>query len=217
MSTNTNNYAVYQSVAIPEAISPYWRARRQCAESITQLLEHIQTRALSEQQLQQINQAIAPLLEQDAKPLIGRKAWLEAEQYGHNGVMHCETTPISGFSNPVAPALSIWLEDNEVLGKLNFSWLFEGGNHRAHGGSIAAVFDEFLATAMALRGKTGVTAYLTTNYRKFTPIDQDLDLKARIKHQEGKKLTVIGEIWCGDELTADAEALFIVQSDLPKR
>ena len=153
-----------------------------------------------------------------SQPLLeGRKDWVEAEDYGHNGVLHIETTPIIGYSNPVSPKLSIWIDDQQVRGKLIFDWMFEGGNHRAHGGSIAAVFDEFMATAMSLTGKTGVTAYLKTDYLSFTPINQELQLNAKIRQIEGKKVFVDGQMWAGEKQTASCEALFILQEKIPVR
>lgn len=182
----------------------------------------MQTTQLSAEQLQAFTQSlndINTVLDEQHQTtgLKGRKHWIAKEEYGHNGVMHSETTPILGASSPIAPGLSIWLKDGKVFGSVNYSHLYEGGNDRVHGGWIAAVFDEFLATAMALTGRTGVTAYLTTNYRSYTPVDEPLQLEAELVSVEGKKVFVKGTMHAGERLCADADALFILQGKIPKR
>jgi hypothetical protein len=213
--------AVYASEAIAEPIDAYWSERRQASNHIRKLLNHLQTTAMSANSLKQLNSGLEQLLNSlpEEEKLYGRKQWLNAEKFGHNGVMHAETTPILGASNPVSPELSIWFNEayDKALGKLRFNWLFEGGAERAHGGSIAAVFDEFMATAVALTGKACVTAYLKTDYKSFTPIDRELRLEAAIEKIEGKKVFVKGEMRAGDTITAICEGLFIIVADLPKR
>jgi len=211
--------SVYDSEEIAPPIGEYWAARRETADKLRALQEYIQTTQLNADDLNQINKALSGVITTlpDRKKLYGREDWLAAEEYGHNGVIHSETTPIIGIASPIAPGLSIWFDGKEVKGKVTFNWMFEGGNQRAHGGCIAAVFDEFMATAMALNKMTGVTAYIKTDYLKYTPINKELRLRAYIAEHDRNKVFVNGEMWADDVMTAKCEALFIEKEAIPKR
>ena len=53
------------------------------------------------------------------------------------------------------------------------------------------------------------TAYLHVNYRKIAPIEKDLQVQAGIDRIEGRKIFVAGRLLDGDDVLAEAEALFV--------
>ncbi|MCW2523030.1 MAG: thioesterase superfamily protein [Frankiales bacterium] len=100
--------------------------------------------------------------------------------------------------------------DTSFTGTVRFGRYFLGSNGAAHGGAISLVFDELLGRFSSnVEGALARTAYLHVNYRSVTPIDTDLQLRARLVKHEGRKFFITGEITNGDVVCADAECLFV--------
>ena len=68
------------------------------------------------------------------------------------------------------------------------------------------MFDEALGFAQLA---PGFTAYLHVNYRRPTPLNTKLDIRAWVDSVDGRKRLVKGECRQGDVLLSDAEGLFI--------
>jgi acyl-CoA thioesterase FadM len=71
------------------------------------------------------------------------------------------------------------------------------------------LFDDFLGMAQKMTGQPGVTGTLSIRYKLPTPLGKPLRLIGKVKSVEGRKNTLVGEMWAGDKLTATAEGLFI--------
>lgn len=101
--------------------------------------------------------------------------------------------------------------EREILGRITFTNEWSGANDAAHGGFVAAVFDEMFGVACAAQGGWSVTASLTISYRAPVPIDVPIVGRAWQSQHEGRKRTVRGELRRADDnqLLADAHALFI--------
>ncbi|HWB66352.1 MAG TPA: PaaI family thioesterase [Mycobacteriales bacterium] len=120
-------------------------------------------------------------------------------------------SPMSGHSNPIAPPLQMRIVergDGEVVieGDITFGPAYEGPPGHCHGGYVAAMFDELLGFAQL---GPGFTAYLKVDYRKPTPLNRPLELRAWIDHIDGRKRLVRGTSSLDGELLAEAEGLFI--------
>ena len=114
--------------------------------------------------------------------------------------------------NPLSPPVDFRIQpDRTVRGRVT---LHEGYNgppwNLAHGGVIAAIFDELLGVGSIAAAGGGFTGQLTINYRKPTPILEPLELRGWLDRQEGRKLFMRGEMRAGDVVTADAEGIFIL-------
>ena len=92
-------------------------------------------------------------------------------------------SPISGVANPIAPPLQFEIPDfdasgeQRIIGRVNFGSAYEGPPGCVHGGYLAASFDELLGRAQSLGGNPGMTANLSINYRKPTPLKCDLEFE----------------------------------------
>jgi len=124
------------------------------------------------------------------------------------------TSPVIGSANPLAPPVSIWFADKELRGEVTFGRAYEGPPMCVQGGVIAEVFDEILGAANIASGNPGMTAMLTVRYRHPTPIETRLELVARCKGREGRKIHAWGAMYDGEKMTAEATGLFVeVRSD----
>ena len=125
------------------------------------------------------------------------------------------TSPITGLWNPLAPPIRIQEIEgadggpHEVLGHVMFDRAYEGVPNCVHGGVIAQTLDELLGAANQAAGTVGMTGTMTVRYLRPTPSRTDLRLEARCLRREGRKLFPWAGIYHGDNLTAEAEGLFI--------
>ena len=118
-------------------------------------------------------------------------------------------SPVTGRRNPLAPAIKMWVDADEVIGQAMFSASYAGPPDSVHGGIIAAVFDELLSMANIVNGVAGFTGSLTIKYHQPTPINQIIDLHARCIRVDGRKVISQGEMLANGQVTARAEGLFV--------
>jgi len=119
------------------------------------------------------------------------------------------TSPAVGRANPIASPVKIEKAPGGLRGSAWFDYQYEGPPGCVHGGVIALVFDEILGAANIAERAPGMTGTLTIKYRKPTPIRRDLTLVARFEGRDGRKIRTWGGIYDGDELTAEADGIFI--------
>ena len=202
----------YASRTRSEAPSTYWKKRRNVVDQIKSLAEKVQTTALDSQELTRLEQQLADINTtlENHETLYGRKAWLASGRYGDQGVLHSESTSLIGPANVLSPDLNIWFnEAGQCEAVVEFNWLHEGNPSICHGGFVAAVYDEFLGTAQVLSGKTGMTAYLTTNYFKPTPLNTQLSIRCTIDETDQRKTLMTAYMYDGEVQLSSCEALFI--------
>jgi len=125
------------------------------------------------------------------------------------------TSPIMGMANPIAPPVRVHVVDGpdggyrEIRAEAWFDWAYEGPPTCVHGGVIAETFDEMLGAANMVAGNPGMTGTLTVRYRRPTPLRTPLRLEARCLGRDGRKIRTWAGIYHGDELTAEADGIFI--------
>jgi acyl-coenzyme A thioesterase PaaI-like protein len=110
--------------------------------------------------------------------------------------------------DPFFPDVSYEVDGTGLRGSVRFSPVFEGAGGVAHGGYIAAVFDDALGAA-ALARTMSRTASMTVDYRAPVPIEHDLVLSAQVESTEDRKLWVAGRIADGQNICAEARGLWI--------
>lgn len=120
-----------------------------------------------------------------------------------------DMSPLIGLSNPMSPPIRLGVENREIRGTVTFGAAYEGPPGHVHGGFLAAAFDEVLGFAQSLTGSPGMTGTLTIRYRRPTPLHVELRFEARVVRVEGRKIFTEGRVFHGEEMTAEAEGLFI--------
>ncbi len=125
-----------------------------------------------------------------------------------------DRSPIQGSANPLAPPLVIdHYSDQDgkvtITASATFSAAYEGPPGCVHGGYIAAVFDEVLGSAQSLSGNPGMTANLSVNYRRPTPLFEEITYEAELVSVVGRKIMTAGRSFFDGKVTAEATGLFI--------
>ena len=87
---------------------------------------------------------------------------------------------------------------------------FEGAPNRAHGGVVAAVFDDLMGFVLTIHESPAYTAELTVRYRRPTPVGEEIEFRARLAGRKGRRLHIEAEATdaTGTKI-ATAEGLFI--------
>lgn len=125
-------------------------------------------------------------------------------------------SPYSGKLNPIAPVANLELVDVdggvEVRGDCLFRDHFNGPPGSVHGGAIAAVMDDVLGTVCVANDIGGFTGTLTVRYRKPTPLQEAIDVRAWVSATEGRKTFAAATFHHDGELLAEAEGVFIASA-----
>ena len=208
MSDNKNPFA---SEEITAPYSAEWEAKRRVAAAVRNLSEVLVT---SSPDLEDMH-AFAEELERtaarfaDTPRLYGRLEWIRTGEHGSFGQVSHELNPLAGISNPLAPPVHTWVDDERAYGRCTCNWAYEGPPGSVHGGFVAAIFDQFMGMAQRLGGQPGMTAYLHVNYHQRTPLNTELTLRGELVKVEGRKTEMIGEMFANGGRTASCEALFV--------
>ena len=186
-----------------------WNLRQRVADSVRRLMEVLVTSSPGKDQLEELATMVDEYTERFA---VSRRAYgrdgFPGGLSGIGNIIH-EFNALSGRGNPAAPPVDIVLEGNEAHGKVRMGWQYEGPPGCVHGGLVAALLDECLGIAQVPAGRPGMTGTLEVRYLSPTPVDAELDLRARVDRVEGRKTLVSGEIRAGETVTATCKGTFI--------
>lgn len=113
--------------------------------------------------------------------------------------------PVTGVAHPLAPPLVVRQEDGGVVAEVTLGLAYEGPPTFVHGGMSALFMDQMLGSAAGAAGLWGMTAHLELDYRGPLPLQQTLQLRARVESHEGRKAFITGTI----ALAADPEKILV--------
>lgn len=138
-----------------------------------------------------------------------RRAFMPALVEG-SPVDHFADCVVSGKENPMGIAIDVWkVSEVEVVSRVTLGPAFEGAPGRAHGGIVAAIFDDTMGGVLTVRSRPAFTAWLRVEYHHPTPMGVELEFRARLDDEDGRKLYMSGEAIHEDVRFASATALFI--------
>ncbi len=189
-----------------------WPAKRILAASVRTLMDCLCATDAPEEELLAIAAQVEASAERfrDQPRMINPPGVAEGSLAGGMEIF-MDRSPVVGRSNPLAPPATLEpdAEAKVVRGSVRFGSAYEGAPGCAHGGYVAAVFDEALGLACVFSGVPGMTGEITVRYRKPTPIEVPLRLEARFDRQDGRKIYNSGELYAGDLLVAESSGIFI--------
>src|SRR5436190_21418018 len=117
---------------------------------------------------------------------------------------------VSGDANPMGLDVQFFREGDEAVSRTVLGPAFEGAPNRAHGGVVAAVFDDLMGFVLTIHESPAYTAELTVRYRRPTPVNEEIEFRARLVDRRGRRLHIEAE--ASDKpgtKTATAGGLFI--------
>jgi acyl-coenzyme A thioesterase PaaI-like protein len=125
---------------------------------------------------------------------------------------HFPDCVVSGAANPMGTAIAVRREGDDAVAEVVLGAAFEGAPGRAHGGVVAAIFDDVMGYQLSILKVPAFTGRLQITYRAPTPIEVPLVFRARVDAREERKLRM--SAWAhaddGKALIAEATATFII-------
>jgi acyl-coenzyme A thioesterase PaaI-like protein len=125
-----------------------------------------------------------------------------------------ERSPVSGRSNPSAPPIRIRF-GTPTVAEVVYTEQHEGPPGGAHGGVVAATFDEVLGVAQMASGAAGYTATLEVRYRSITPLHTLVTIEADVERRDGRRLEMWARSTANGTLCAEARGIFLVRERVP--
>ena len=118
---------------------------------------------------------------------------------------------VAGTANPTSVDIEADLGgvDADVVARVVLRRAFEGAPGRAHGGIVAAVFDDVTGFVIGKLRQPAFTGELTVRYVKPVPIETPLEMRARLVDRERRTLFITAECRDGDEIVATCKAIYI--------
>jgi len=116
---------------------------------------------------------------------------------------------VGGITNPTGVDLDVRFEDDEVVADVVLRRAFEGAPGRAHGGIVAAAFDDVTGFVIGMLQEPAFTGELTVRYVAPVPVDETLVMRARLDGRERRKLFISADAHAGDKLVATCRAIYI--------
>lgn len=126
-----------------------------------------------------------------------------------DGMDHFPDCVVSGKANPMGVAIEVHRAGDVAVARVALGAAFEGAPGRAHGGIVAAVFDDTMGFVLSMHRTAAFTGRLTVSYRAPTPVGETIEFRAWLHEVDGRKLWIHGSAHHGDVLVAEAEGLFI--------
>jgi acyl-coenzyme A thioesterase PaaI-like protein len=120
-----------------------------------------------------------------------------------------EDRAVGGSSNPTSVDLKVRFEEDDVVADVVLRRAFEGAPGRAHGGIVAAAFDDVTGFVIGKLQEPAFTGELTVRYLAAVPIDEDLEIRARLDGRERRKLFIGAELRSGGVVIATCRAIYI--------
>jgi acyl-coenzyme A thioesterase PaaI-like protein len=102
--------------------------------------------------------------------------------------------PISGRSSPWGLDLDLHRHGDEIEALVTLRSAHEGAPNRAHGGVVAALFDDVFGYVLGVIHQAAFTGDLSVRYAAPTPLFRELACRVRLEERNGRKLLLTGEL-----------------------
>ena len=144
------------------------------------------------------------------RPVDDMKRYVFETRPGEGGTIdHFPDCIVSGMANPMGIAMTVRRDHDDAVARVRLGAAFEGAPGRAHGGIVAAVFDDTMGFVLNMHSTPAFTGRLTVSYLAPTPVGVEIEFRARLVGRERRKLFMEGEAYHDGVRVAEAEGLFI--------
>lgn len=118
-------------------------------------------------------------------------------------------SPYSGTQNALAPREVTYRRlDDTVEATIVLGTALEGRPGRAHGGAVAAVFDDVMGALQHVIQRNGYTRTLHTTYAAPFPTDREVTLVAECVEVDGDRFTIDATATADGRVVATARGVF---------
>jgi len=188
--------------------------RAEAAASLRTLAHSFAAHDSDDDVLTRVSETAAELTrEVDEAPVRDRLA-LMRRGFEHSGMgLGFEDRAVGGRSNPTSVEMDVRFDTGdtggEIIADVVLRRAFEGAPGRAHGGIVAAAFDDVTGFVIAQIQEPAFTGELTVRYLAPVPVDEPLEIRARLDGRERRKLFISGEVISDGAVIATCRAIYI--------
>ena len=125
-----------------------------------------------------------------------------------------EDRAVAGRANPTGIVFDSWREGDTMVADVTLGAAFEGAPDRAHGGIVAAAFDDFTGAIIGMLEEPAFTGELTVRFVRPVPVHAPLRLRTWLDSRDGRKLHIHADAHAGKELVATCKAVYITVDPL---
>jgi acyl-coenzyme A thioesterase PaaI-like protein len=99
--------------------------------------------------------------------------------------------------------------DDDIVARVVLRQGFEGAPGRAHGGIVAAAFDDITGFVIGRMREPAFTGELTVRYLAPVPVEEELEIRTRLESRERRKLFITADARHHDTVIATCRAIYI--------
>jgi acyl-coenzyme A thioesterase PaaI-like protein len=125
-----------------------------------------------------------------------------------------EDRAVAGLANPTGLVFDRWREGDTMVADVTLGPAFEGAPGRAHGGIVAAAFDDFTGAIIGMLQEPAFTGELTVRFVRPVPVGVPLRLRTWLDSRDGRKLHIRADAHAEGELVATCRAVYITVDPL---
>ena len=197
-------------------------ARHRLGAALRDLQHHVVGRALDNatisgiaEQLEEFSRTLDPLPQRGRPP----SSWSSLEailipEDGETLDAGYSDRPFGGWSSPYSLELNIIRRGDSVITEFTLRPAHEGAPGRAHGGIIAAMFDDLTGFVLQIASARAYTGELKVRYEAPVPLGATLTARAYLRGREGRKLFIDGDLHYGEQRLATVQTIYITASDI---
>jgi acyl-coenzyme A thioesterase PaaI-like protein len=124
---------------------------------------------------------------------------------------HFDQCFVTGEGSPIGLSARVRRAGRGLILRTSIPRTFEGMPGYAHGGIVAAVFDDLIGlTVGRLHRISAPTVHVEVDFRRPIPLGQEIEFRTRLTASEGRKRTVTGEAAASGITYAEAKGLLVV-------
>ena len=120
-----------------------------------------------------------------------------------------EDRAVAGRANPTSVEFVVSEDGDDVVARFTLRRAFEGVPGRAHGGMVAAVFDDITGWVIGRQREPAFTGELTVRFNAPVPVDVELEVRTRLVSRERRKLFITAEMAAAGTVVATCKATYI--------
>ncbi len=199
-----------RSWELPDKVEGAWAQRRRLSDVLRRAIHSCVGTLADEETLAAavdgIEDALRPL--DEAPQQTFREAFSDGS-YFQNPSAYADRNAVIGHTNPLAPPMVLTEEDGKNIGRVTLNDAYVGVPGWAHGGVLAALFDQVLGNVPITLGIPTVTSSLEVRYLRPTPLHVELHFEAWLERQQGRSNIVLGRCLVAGEVSAEATGDFV--------
>jgi acyl-coenzyme A thioesterase PaaI-like protein len=124
---------------------------------------------------------------------------------------HFDVCFVTGPGSPVGLAGTVTREADALVFRTRIPRTFEGMPGFAHGGILAAIFDDIIGMVMGrLHRISAPTVHVEIAFLAPVPLEVEIEVRARLVGRDGRKCRVHAIATLGDAVHAEADGLLVV-------